>query len=63
VTLVDYSSRALEVAKENMITNGFGKSSFRLINQDMFDFLAEQSSLAYDLVILDPPAFAKKRQA
>jgi 23S rRNA (cytosine1962-C5)-methyltransferase len=61
VTLVDYSSRALEVAKENMITNGFGKSSFRLINQDMFDFLAEQSSLAYDLVILDPPAFAKKK--
>jgi 23S rRNA (cytosine1962-C5)-methyltransferase len=61
VTLVDYSSQALEVARENMITNGFGQSSFRLINQDMFDFLAQQSSLPYDLVILDPPAFAKKK--
>lgn len=61
VDLVDDSAPALAMAKENMALNGFPVSSFRLIKQDMFDFLNKVTRLDYDLVILDPPAFAKKR--
>lgn len=61
VDLVDYSRKALDTAKENLILNGFSESSFNLINQDMFDFLNHQKQLDYELVILDPPAFAKKK--
>ncbi len=61
VDLVDDSAQALAMAKENMALNGFPVSSFRLIKQDMFDFLNKVTRLDYDLVILDPPAFAKKR--
>mgnify|MGYP001025864145 CR=1 FL=1 len=61
VDLVDDSAPALAMAKENMALNGFSSSSFRLIKQDMFDFLNKVTRLDYDLVILDPPAFAKKR--
>ncbi|MDI6698078.1 MAG: class I SAM-dependent rRNA methyltransferase [Candidatus Saccharicenans sp.] len=61
VDLVDYSKKALETAAENLRLNGFSEKSFRLINKDMFDFLEKAGSLDYDLVILDPPAFAKKK--
>ncbi|MDD8019627.1 MAG: class I SAM-dependent rRNA methyltransferase [Acidobacteriota bacterium] len=61
VDLVDSSHQALDLARENMALNVFRDSSFRLINQDMFAFLNEQPKLPYDLVILDPPAFAKKK--
>lgn len=56
---VDLSAQALEVAKRNFELNGFsGDHSFN--SADVFKFLREED-LNYDLVILDPPAFAKKR--
>lgn len=61
VDLVDYSKRALETAKANLRLNGFSDDSFNLINRDMFEFLAERQQLDYGLVILDPPAFARKK--
>ncbi|MGB9893841.1 MAG: class I SAM-dependent rRNA methyltransferase [Candidatus Saccharicenans sp.] len=61
VDLVDSSKKALEVARDNLILNAFSEQSFRLINQDLFDFLKQAKSLDYELVILDPPAFAKKK--
>ena len=61
VELVDYSRKALEVARENILLNGFSEERFRIINEDMFSFLEAQASLPHDLVILDPPAFAKKK--
>jgi 23S rRNA (cytosine1962-C5)-methyltransferase len=61
VDLVDYSRKALETARENLVLNGFSEDSFSLINQDMFDFLQGKNRLDYQLVILDPPAFAKKK--
>ncbi|HSX12058.1 MAG TPA: class I SAM-dependent rRNA methyltransferase, partial [Rhabdochlamydiaceae bacterium] len=33
----------------------------RVINEDVFDFITH-NPLNYDLIILDPPAFAKKRK-
>lgn len=61
VDLVDYSKRALETAGANLRLNGFSEDSFSLINQDMFEFLAGSEGLDHGLVILDPPAFARKK--
>ncbi|RFT16096.1 MAG: LSU m5C1962 methyltransferase RlmI [Candidatus Saccharicenans subterraneus] len=61
VDLVDYSKRALETAGANLRLNGFSGDSFSLINQDMFKFLEEAKSFDYGLIILDPPAFARKK--
>ncbi len=59
---VDISEDALEVARENARNNGL-EVAFEAHN--CFDFLREQADAAekYDLVILDPPAFTKSRQA
>ena len=40
--------------------NNFDSSRHTIIQADVFDFL-KNSSLNYDIIILDPPAFAKKR--
>lgn len=56
VDSVDISKEAMEMAEKNSSLNGF-KGNFLV--EDAFEFL-RNSSLDYDLVILDPPAFAKK---
>jgi 23S rRNA (cytosine1962-C5)-methyltransferase len=56
VVSVDNSSRALEVAQKNMEINGL--KNHRLIKGDMFEYLRDTSE-KFDLIILDPPAFAK----
>lgn len=60
VDSVDSCPRASFYARKNSFLNGFDASCHRIIEQDAFQFL-KNSSLEYDLVILDPPAFAKKR--
>ena len=59
---VDISEDALDVARENAKRNGLDVA-FEAHN--CFDFLREQTEVGekYDLVILDPPAFTKSRQA
>jgi 23S rRNA (cytosine1962-C5)-methyltransferase len=61
---VDSSSVALETLKLNGALNGV-EDRLRCIRSDIFDFLrqAERRGERYDLVILDPPAFAKTRAA
>ena len=59
VDSVDSSQRAVDLAQENVELN-FGKSApHRAIAQDAFEFLRETPKDEYDLIILDPPAFAK----
>lgn len=53
---VDISQDAMDMAKINCSLNGFEGKFFA---EDAFEFL-RKSQLDYDLVILDPPAFAKK---
>lgn len=60
VDSVDISSQAAVYAKINTEINGFDLKKHSLIEDDVFAFL-RRSSLQYDIVILDPPAFAKKR--
>ena len=61
VTALDSSASALERAAANAKLNGFANISF--IEADAFEYLREQeeSAARYDLIVLDPPAFAKTR--
>ncbi len=61
---VDISEDAVRLASENAALNGLeGRCQFKTANA--FDFLREQSGRKeiYDLIILDPPAFTKSKQA
>lgn len=61
-TGVDASQQAVNCASENAAINGFDeKSSF--VCADIFEYLPQliEKGESYDLVILDPPAFAKSR--
>lgn len=64
VTCVDISEKAIDMAKGNALLNGFlHRTEFMAANA--FDYLREQvkEKKTWDVVILDPPAFAKNRQA
>ena len=61
VDSVDISKTALEIAQKNALLNQQEMNCQRFILQDVFPFLRERD-LNYDLIILDPPAFAKKQK-
>jgi len=58
---VDSSAKAIELTKRNVELNFPGDKRHEAFCEDAFRFLDE--SKAYDLIILDPPAFAKHRAA
>jgi 23S rRNA (cytosine1962-C5)-methyltransferase len=57
---VDSSAPAIRLARENFELNGLASDSGVFFTADVFEFLREPA-LDHDLIILDPPAFAKKR--
>lgn len=59
---VDASDKAIELTRKNIELNGFNANHHTCFVDDSFDFL-EKRSHDYDLIILDPPAFAKHRDA
>jgi 23S rRNA (cytosine1962-C5)-methyltransferase len=61
VDSIDTSESALELAKKNFALNGLSLAHAGFYPSDVFKFLRE-SDLNYNLIILDPPAFAKKKQ-
>lgn len=63
VVAVDSSSEALERAARNAELNAAGNITFRDAN--VFDFLRaeEAGGASYDTIVLDPPAFAKRRDS
>lgn len=60
VESVDVSASAVRLAEENMSLNGFDVSAHTFVVADVFDVLRQEQPAQFDLVILDPPAFAKK---
>ena len=59
---LDSSDQALRLVQENLQLNGLGDDPrHHAVCDDAFTWL-EQNPLDFDLVILDPPAFAKRRQ-
>jgi 23S rRNA (cytosine1962-C5)-methyltransferase len=65
VESVDASEPALTLASENLIRNGFDPAAHPCINENVFDYLksCQEAKRQYDVVIVDPPAFAKSAGA
>jgi 23S rRNA (cytosine1962-C5)-methyltransferase len=63
VIALDSSGPALQRAQTNAALNGF--TNLKTVEANVFDFLREQetSGARYDTIVLDPPAFAKRRDA
>ena len=61
VDSVDSSSRAMALVDRNVSLNGFGPDKHGSYCADAMDFLKQAPDDAYDMIIVDPPAFAKHR--
>lgn len=59
---VDSSQKAIDLTKANVTLNFPNDSRHEAFAEDAFKYL-EKMSLPYDLIILDPPAFAKHKDA
>ena len=59
---VDSSAKAIELTNRNVALNFPGDQRHEAFCEDAFKYL-EQAGSQYDLIILDPPAFAKHRGA
>ena len=57
---VDSSSKAIQLTNDNVALNFPGDTRHEAFAEDAFKYL-EQMGSQYDLIILDPPAFAKHR--
>ena len=60
VTLIDSSEEALAMAEEHFKLNRLEKVPHRMIRGDVFEVMRGLEP-GYDIVILDPPPFAKKK--
>ena len=61
VTSVDASADALEYAKKNFRLNGFDPARHEFVVHDVFEYFRNVAFGQFDVIILDPPSFAKKR--
>jgi 23S rRNA (cytosine1962-C5)-methyltransferase len=62
VTALDSSAHALSAVSQNADLNGVGPL-VQCVKDDIFDYLrsADRAKEHFDLIVLDPPAFAKSR--
>ena len=63
VDSVDSSQRAMDMVDRNVALNGFDASRHHSYCADAIEFVKNIPDGAYDLMIVDPPAFAKHRGA
>ena len=63
VDSVDSSAKAMSMVDKNVALNGFEPSKHTSYCADAIEFLKKAPENAYDLMIVDPPAFAKHRGA
>ena len=63
VDSVDSSQRAMDMVDRNVALNGFDADRHTSYCADAIDFLRDIPEGKYDLMIVDPPAFAKHRGA
>lgn len=59
---LDSSQKALELATENVALNGFEGASHDVIKADAVEYMKNLKE-DYDIIVLDPPAFAKHLSA
>lgn len=60
---VDSSAKAVALTRDNVALNFGAEAPHKAFAEDAFKYLADMPEGAYDLVVLDPPAFAKHRSA
>ena len=62
---VDQDADAIALARENFVRNGLDPNAHDFLAADVFTLLASfrDEGRRFDLVILDPPAFAKSQRA
>ena len=60
---VDSSQKAIDLTNANVELNFPNDSRHKAFAEDAFKFLDNMEKGAYDLIVLDPPAFAKHRAA
>ena len=61
VDSVDSSKKAMMMVDRNVALNGFDETKHTSLCCDAIDYLREVPEEKYDLMIVDPPAFAKHR--
>lgn len=59
---VDASEKAIDLTRKNLELNGFANEQNPSFAIDTFEFLKDKKD-QYDVIILDPPAFAKHKSA
>ena len=59
---VDSSEKAISLTRKNVALNGFDENAHPCFVRDTFEFIKDKQD-KYDVIILDPPAFAKHRDA
>lgn len=64
VTSVDVAARAMDTARENFRLNGLDADAHDFVVADVFEYLeqARRAGKTWDLVISDPPSFARSKQ-
>ena len=60
VVTVDASKKAIEAAEANLELNGYSKENNPCLVDDMKDYINKVEEGRFDMIILDPPAFAKR---
>jgi 23S rRNA (cytosine1962-C5)-methyltransferase len=65
VTACDAAGGAVEAAERNFALNGIDPTQHTFVVQDCFEFLEQLASEGrrFDVVILDPPSFARDRRS
>ncbi|HEU5072675.1 MAG TPA: class I SAM-dependent rRNA methyltransferase [Polyangiaceae bacterium] len=64
VTSVDAAAPSIRAARENFSENGHDPDRFEFVVADVFEYLerARSDGRQFDVVISDPPSFAKRRE-
>ena len=64
VTFVDISKPAIEQVKQNIELNEFEQSRAKCVAYNAMDYIKEAADRkeSYDIVVLDPPSFAKTKE-
>ncbi|TAE09034.1 MAG: class I SAM-dependent rRNA methyltransferase [Bacteroidetes bacterium] len=63
VVSVDISKDAIAMCEKTVASNFGENASHRAIAEDCFEFLKNSQPNEYDIIVLDPPAFAKHKKA
>ncbi|HCM90303.1 MULTISPECIES: class I SAM-dependent rRNA methyltransferase [Vagococcus] len=63
-TSVDLAKRSIEKTEEQFRVNGIDPSSQKILVMDVFNYFkyAKKKELSFDIVVLDPPSFARNKK-